>query len=107
MLLASLTFVCIPVNGFTIAWGLASQNTTHCNAPNTWDQTALGIYLPLLFAVWALGCLIAAIIERIGKRNIQRPVGSGMIALSAIGLASAVVTGYMAALTVSFINWCF
>lgn len=106
-MLAGLSLVCIPVNGFTIAWGLASQNSTQCNAPNTWDQTALGIYVPLLFVVWALGCLIATIGTRIRTRNSQRPGGSGIIVLSAIGLVCAVATGYLAALSVSFMNWCF
>jgi hypothetical protein len=105
-LMAYLTLVCIPVNGITIAWGTA-QNSAQCNAPPTWDQTALGIYFPLLFVVFSLGCLIAAIVTRIRSRNIQRPVGSGIIALSAIGLAFALGTGYFAALSVSFINWCF
>lgn len=101
-----LTFVCIPVNGITIAWG-AAQNSAQCNAPLTWDQVTLGIYLPLLFVVFSLGCLIAAIVTRIRSRNIERPVGSGIIALSAVGLAFAIGTGYFAALSVSFINWCF
>ena len=104
--MAYLTLVCVPVNGITIAWGTA-QNSAQCNAPPTWDQTALGIYFPLLFVVFSLGCLIAAIATRIRSRNIQRPVGSGIIALSAIGLAFALGTGYFAALSVSFINWCF
>ncbi len=105
-LLAGLTLVCIPVNGITIAWG-AAQNSAQCNAPLTWNQTALGIYLPLLFVVFSLGCSIAAIVTRIRSRNIERPVGSGAIVLSAIGLAFAIGTGYFAALSVSFINWCF
>jgi hypothetical protein len=106
--LAALTLVSIPVNWFTIDWGeKGGQNSTQCNVPLTWDQTALGFYLPLLFIVLALGCLVAAIVTRMRTRHRQRPVGSGIILLSLFGLASALSTGFLASLSVGSINWCF
>jgi hypothetical protein len=108
MVLAALTLVSIPVNWFTTYWaGRAGQNSTQCNAPLTWDQAALGIYLPLLFIVLALGCLIAAIVTRVRTRHARRPVGSGAIVLSLFGLACALGTGVLASLSVGSIHWCF
>ena len=78
MVLAALTLVSIPFNWFTADWAdRAGQNSTQCNAPITWDQTALGIYLPLTFIVLALGCLVAAIVTRIRTRHTLQPVGFG------------------------------
>ncbi len=108
MVLAALVLVCVPVNLFTAGWGeRAGQNATQCNAPLTWDQTALGIYLPLLFIVLALACLIAAVVTRIRTRHSQQPVGSGIILLSIFGLACALGTGFLASFSVGSINWCF
>ena len=108
VVLAALAFASIPVNWFTTEWAdKAGQNSTQCNAPLTWDQTAFGIYLPLLFIVLALGCLIAAIATRIRTRHAQQPVGSGIIVLSHFALGCALGTGLLASLSVGSINWCF
>jgi Protein of unknown function (DUF2510) len=106
--LAGLTLVSIPVNWFTIDWGQrAAQNSTQCNVPLTWDQALLGIYLPVVFVLSALGYLIAGIVIRVRTRHAARPVGSGLIGLSLFGLVASLVTGYVAAFSVSSISWCF
>jgi hypothetical protein len=106
--LAGLTLVSIPVNWFTIDWGQrAAQNSTQCNAPLTWDQAVLGFYLPLLFVVLALGCLITGIVIRVRTRRADRPLGSRVILLSTIGLVFSLGTGFLASFSVGTINWCF
>jgi hypothetical protein len=108
MALAALTLVSIPINLITTDWAQrAGQNSTQCNGPVTWDQAALGIYLPLLFIALALGCLIAAIVTRVRTRHAQQPVGSGIIAVSLLGLACSLGTGFLASLSVGSIHWCF
>ena len=106
--IAGVTFVSIPVNCFTIDWGQrAAQNSTECNPPLTWDQAALGIYLPLLFVVLALACLVATIVIRVRTRHTERPVGSGLIVLSICGLLASLVTGFLAVFSITSIGWCF
>ncbi len=107
MVLAALTLLSIPANWFTIDWAdQASQSSTQCNVPLTWDQTALGFYLPLFFIALALGCLVAAIVTRIRTRHAQ-PVGSGVIVLSSFGFACALGSGFLASLSVGSVTWCF
>jgi len=108
-ILAGLTLLAIPVNWATYAWAnRSSQGVTQCNAPLTWDQTALGIYVPLAFVALALGCFVAAIVTYIRTRKVDpRPIGLGTVALALIGLMAGVWSGFLAALSIGFMNWCF
>ncbi len=108
-ILAGLTLLVIPVNWATYVWANRSvQGTTQCNAPLTWDQRTLGIYIPLAFVALALGCLVAAIVMYVRTRKVNpRPMGLGTVGLALIGLIAAMWSGFLVALRVGFINWCF
>ena len=107
--LICLTLLAVPVNWATIAWAnRSSQGVTQCNAAPTWDQSALGTYIPLTFVAVSLGCLIATIMTHRRTRNANpRPIGGGMVVLALIGLISAAVSGFLAAFSVGWINVCF
>jgi hypothetical protein len=108
-IVAALTLVAIPVNLLTIHWvDVSSQTTTVCNAPLTWDQSVVGLYLPLFFVAVGVACLVASIaIRSRGRYVTPPPVGAGTIALSAVGLIGALLSGFVAATSMAFLNWCF
>jgi len=108
-MLASPSLLSVPVNVATIAWAnRASQGATQCNAPPTWDQTVLGTWIPLAFVALSLGCLVAAMVTYVRARSTDSG-SSGMVTvlLALVGLICAVVSGFVAAFSVGWINVCF
>jgi uncharacterized BrkB/YihY/UPF0761 family membrane protein len=108
-ILVALVLVAIPVNLATMAWAdRASPGVTQCNAPLTWDQSALGAYVPVAFVALSIGCVVAAIVTFVRTRhNRPRPIGPGTVVVALIGLIAAIASGFVAALSIGWINTCF
>ncbi len=108
-ILIGISLLSVPVNAATIAWAdRASQGVTQCDAPLTWDQTVLGVWIPLAFVALSLGCLVAAVITFARTRNTDPgPAGTATALVALVGLAGAVVSGFLAAFSVAWIGVCF
>jgi multisubunit Na+/H+ antiporter MnhC subunit len=99
-----LSLLSVPVNLATISWAdRASQGPTQCGTPATWNQTVVGTWVPLLFVALSLGCLVAAIVIRVRTRQ----VSVGVVVLATVGFLASVVSGFLAAFSVGWINVCF
>ena len=102
-LLIGLAFVAVPVNLATTVWANhVSGGANSCNGPETWNQSVVGTWVPLAFLVLALGCLVAAIVRQVRRRN-----GMGLVVLAAAALIAALVSGFFAAFSVGWIDVCF
>jgi hypothetical protein len=108
-ILIGLTLLSVPVNMATIAWAnKASEGATQCNPPQTWDEAALGTWIPLTFVALSLGCLVAAVVTYVRSGHASpRPIRMRMVVLALVGLIAAVVSGFLAAFSVGWINVCF
>lgn len=100
--------VSVPVNAATTAWASRVADNAACNAPLTWAERLLGLYLPLAFAVVALGGFVGAlVVYGRGRGADPKPVSLVTPGLALVALLAALASGWLAVFAVGWIGLCF